>query len=118
MQCQLPFVEMFPLAPFFSPLLLVSILEGCTVFLTCRVFCAWGRAWKLQGSRFLTGPPQLSGCRTVGISWGGVCGSGACLEEPQGPGDGLQGMFRASPSALADHQVLGVRSALTFWGQR
>lgn len=71
MQHQLLFVEMFSLVEFFFPLLLVLILEGCAVFLTCGMLCSWGRTWKLQGSEFLLGLSQPSCCCTFGqISFG------------------------------------------------
>ena len=136
MQCQLLFVEMFSLAEFFSPLLLVSILEGCGVFLTCGLLCSWGRAW---GSEFLLGPPQLFCCCTfgqksvgtgrsrvsgcAGLVWRAArylcCTSSLTfLDEPQGARDGLKGMFQALQGALFFFfclQVLSVKSALTLW---
>ena len=124
MQHQLLFVEMFSLAEFpHPPLLLVLVLEGCAVFLTCEMLCSWGRAWKQQGSEFLPGPPQHSCCcafgqKSVGTGWGWGGGSPstglvrraarylcctsnlAFLEEPQRAGGGIKGMFPALLGAV------------------
>lgn len=72
MQYQLLFVEMFSLAE-----VLVSVLEGYVVFLTCGMLCSWGRAWKHQGS---VGTTQLSCCcifgqKSAGIGWNRGWGS-------------------------------------------
>lgn len=40
---------MFPLAEFFPPLLLVSILEGRAVFLTCGIFLCLGKGLEAPG---------------------------------------------------------------------
>lgn len=105
MQCQLLLLKR-SLSLGFFPLLLVSVLEGRAVFLTCGMLRSWGRAWKHQNF-YRDHPVSLTAAflgrnrlgqgllELVGRAAQYLCCTSRLtfLEEPQGARGGLRRMF-------------------------
>lgn len=126
MQCQLLLLKR-SLSLGFFPLLLVSVLEGRAVFLTCGMLRSWGRAWKHQNF-YRDHPVSLTaaffGQKSVGTGSVGACREGCTVFMLYKPSDfpggasGSQRWVKEDVLSLAGCilylQVLSVQSALSW----